>query len=81
MSTDDFRPATLIELHAVEAVPIPGRGLLHIVAGNSGIAEPDDLSGQDVLLDGALIRVAAVETFAVARPYPEHLSFGLLVAS
>jgi hypothetical protein len=69
-----------ITLSAVDAVTIPGRGVLHIVNGTPAVAEPDDLCGKEVRLGGAIVHVAAVETFAVGRPYPQTFPFGLLVA-
>ena len=67
-----------IALHCSEHVDIPGRGLLHVVAGGSGV-DPDTLPGRMVLLDAVNVRVAAVETFAIGRPYPPGLPFGLMV--
>ena len=68
-----------VELHAVDAFEIPGRGTVHVVENTIGIAEPNDLRGTDVLLDGVLINVDGVETFCIGRPYPSRLQFGLLV--
>ena len=67
------------ELHIMETVEVPGRGLLHIVA-NPGLAEPADLIGREVVADGQRLRVTAVETIAVARPYPPRLPIGLVLA-
>ena len=67
-----------LELHATVGVDIPGRGWLHIVSGASEV-DPDTLVGRQILLNGKPVRVRGVETFAVGRPYPPGLPFGLLV--
>lgn len=69
---------TLIALHCAEHVDIPGRGLVHCIAGGSGV-DPDTLRGTTILLDGVNVRVTGVGTFAITRPYPPGLAFDLLV--
>jgi hypothetical protein len=49
---------------------------MHAVA-NPGIDEPNDLAGQDVILDGKVVRVVAVEAFAIYRPYPHGMRFAV----
>jgi len=68
----------LTALHSDESVLISGRGLLHVVEGGSGV-DPDTLRGRLILLNGTAVRVVGVETFAIGRPYPSRLPFGLLV--
>lgn len=58
---------------------IPGRGWGVGVENPGGYPEPNVLAGQEVLLDGQLVTIKAIETFSIARPYPEGLSFGFLL--
>lgn len=63
-----------------ETVDIPGRGLLHILPGGTGLPEPEAWVGQEIWLNGTLVRVTGVETFSVARPYPPGLPVGIFAA-
>lgn len=59
---------------------IKGRGWVYGVKNPGGFPEPNVLTGQDVLIDGQQHHVVGVESFAIGRPYPATLDFGLLVS-
>lgn len=58
--------------------PVTGR-VMHIVI-NPMLAEPNDLCGQEICLNGTVVTVEAVETYQIARPYPPDWNIGLLVS-
>jgi hypothetical protein len=64
---------------ATGAYEIAGRGTCFAVVNPGGYPEPNVLTGAVVRIDGVTFKVRGVETFAIGRPYPEHLSFALLV--
>ncbi len=70
----------LIEFVSETQFEIKGRGTCYTIRNPGGYPEPNVLTGTTVIIDGTAHRIVGVETFAIARPYPDSLDFALLVA-
>lgn len=57
---------------------ITGRGTCYSVKNPGGYPEPGVLTGTVVMIDNSPYRVKGVESFRIARPYPDSLDFALL---